>query len=111
MTEPDSTYQPPAHRVALIGNAWETVDERITTEADGPDTVNERLSDGGPGPDGQPETVVERLNGPGSDAGFDPSEHTVTEVNSYLAGVDESERERVLAAERDGQARKGVLGE
>lgn len=25
MTE--STYQPPAHRIALIGNAWDAVDE------------------------------------------------------------------------------------
>lgn len=48
--------------------AWEdepshVVQERITTEADGPDTVNERLSTGGPGPEGQPDTVHERLSG------------------------------------------------
>lgn len=89
-----------------------TANERITTEADGPGTVNERLSAGGPGPEGQPDTARERLSGSaaGPDA-YDPADHTVAEVNSYLADVDESERERVLAAERDGQARKGVLGE
>lgn len=41
----------------------ETVHERITTEADGPDTVNERLSTGGPGPEGQEDTVHEILAG------------------------------------------------
>lgn len=41
----------------------DVVQERITTEADGPDTVNERLSTGGPGPEGQPDTVTERLSG------------------------------------------------
>lgn len=92
MSEP--TYQPPAHRIALVGDAW--------------DTVQERYSDGGPGPGGQPETVVET---PTAVEVFDPSGHTVEEVNTYLAGVDDTERERVLAAERDGQARKGVVGE
>lgn len=46
----------------------ETVHERITTEADGPDTVNERLSTGGPGPEGQEDTVHEILNGAEQDA-------------------------------------------
>lgn len=43
--------------------SYDVVQERITTEADGPDTVNERLSTGGPGPEGQPDTVTERLSG------------------------------------------------
>lgn len=112
MGDPEpSTYLPPAHRLTLIGNAWETVDERITTEADGPETVNERLSDGGVGPDGQPVTVRERLNGPGGTDGFDPDGHTVAEVNAYLSGVDDGERQRVLAAEASGQSRKGIVGE
>lgn len=41
---------------------------------------------------------------------FDPSDHTVAEVTAYLAKADDDERERVLAVERSGQARKGVLG-
>lgn len=40
---------------------------------------------------------------------FDPTEHTVAEVNAYLDKADSDERVRVLAAERDGQARKTVL--
>lgn len=41
---------------------------------------------------------------------FDPSAHTVSEVNAYLETVDEAERARVLEAERAGKARKGILG-
>jgi hypothetical protein len=44
---------------------------------------------------------------PGSE--FDPTSHTVDEVITYLDGADETERERVLAAETDGKARKTVL--
>lgn len=40
---------------------------------------------------------------------FDPSAHTVDEVNKHLAKADDDERARVLGVERDGQARKGVL--
>jgi hypothetical protein len=47
---------------------------------------------------------------------YDPDEHTVAEVNEYLAGLEDDgpgteERERVMAAERAGQARKGIVGE
>lgn len=42
---------------------------------------------------------------------FDPNEHTVAEVNDYLADANDAERERVLAAEQDGQARKTLVGE
>jgi hypothetical protein len=41
---------------------------------------------------------------------FDPSDHTVAEVNVYLERADDDERDRVLAAERAGKARTGVLG-
>jgi hypothetical protein len=40
---------------------------------------------------------------------FDPSKATVDEVAEYLEGADETERERVLAAEAEGKKRKGVL--
>lgn len=40
---------------------------------------------------------------------FDPSTKTAAEVNAHLAKADPDERARVLAAERDGQARKTVL--
>ena len=42
---------------------------------------------------------------------FDPTAHTVEEVEVYLAGeLPEEERERVLAAEANGKARKSILG-
>jgi len=44
-------------------------------------------------------------------AEFDPSKATVDEVNTYLEGADEAERERVLAAETAGKARKSIIGE
>ncbi|GAA3223228.1 hypothetical protein [Actinocorallia longicatena] len=40
---------------------------------------------------------------------YDPSQHTVAEVNEHLATLDPEERARVLAAERDGKARRGIL--
>jgi hypothetical protein len=39
---------------------------------------------------------------------FDPGEHTVTEVNAYLAEHPE-DRDRVLAEEEAGRGRKGIL--
>ena len=39
---------------------------------------------------------------------FDPSAHTVDEVNAYLADADEAERQRVLQAEADGKDRATV---
>ncbi|MGX6513245.1 hypothetical protein [Rhodococcus sp. SJ-2] len=42
---------------------------------------------------------------------YDPSAHTVDEVNTYLATADPAERARVLEAERNGKARKGILGD
>jgi hypothetical protein len=44
---------------------------------------------------------------------FDPSEHTVPEVNEYLASVEDNESEynRVWDAEVAGQNRKGIVGE
>lgn len=42
---------------------------------------------------------------------YDPSVHTVDEVNAYLATADPAEVVRVLEAERAGKARKGILGE
>jgi len=41
---------------------------------------------------------------------FDPAGKTVTEVQSYLAGADESEVARVLDMERAGAARITLLG-
>lgn len=43
-------------------------------------------------------------------ADFNPDDHTVAEINDYLATANDDERERVLAAEREGQARTTVNG-
>ncbi len=42
---------------------------------------------------------------------FNPEEHTVAEVKEHLSAADPVEAEQVLQAEKDGKARKGVLGE
>lgn len=42
--------------------------------------------------------------------GDDPADFTVDQVNAYLENAEEDEVERVLEAERDGEARKGILG-
>jgi len=58
------------------------------------------------------EIMVQELPAPIPDPGaFDPSAHTVVEVNDYLATADPAEVVRVLEAERAGKARKGILGE
>jgi len=41
---------------------------------------------------------------------FDPTDATVAEVNEYLAGADDAERERVLEAERNGKNRSTIEG-
>jgi hypothetical protein len=48
------------------------------------------------------------------EAGNDPADFTVTQVNDYLntlTGTDDPEYQRVLAAESEGQARKGIIGD
>lgn len=47
----------------------------------------------------------------GTTAAYDPADHTVDEVNDYLASASDAERDRVLEAERGGEQRKGILGE
>ena len=56
-----------------------------------------------------PETVWEEVEVPRRV--FDPSNATVDEVLAHLDKSDDDERDRVLAAERAGKARKGILGE
>lgn len=49
-------------------------------------------------------SIVDDASGP-----FDPAEHGVDEVNDHLAAADQDERERVLQAESEGKARRGIL--
>ncbi|MFD8596974.1 hypothetical protein ACFV1L_18430 [Kitasatospora sp. NPDC059646] len=66
----------------------------------------------------RPEPVQEPSPGPGQqrpaapssdDTPFDPDAHTVEDVLAHLLAADGDERARVLAAEAEGKARKGVL--
>lgn len=60
-----------------------------------------------PEPDQPTARVVDAVDDPPR---FDPTGHTVTEVNAYLRDLDdEVERLRVLYTERKGKARNGIL--
>lgn len=55
-------------------------------------------------------TVVGEASGPGGNLLFDPGAHTVAEVLEHLEYASVEERDRVLEAERAGQARKTIVG-
>ena len=42
---------------------------------------------------------------------YNPADHTVDEVNDYLASASDTEKARVLDLEANGEARKGILGD
>jgi hypothetical protein len=46
---------------------------------------------------------------PGSVGAFDPSRHTVADVNAYLADQSDAEKARVIEAERSTQGRNGIV--
>lgn len=77
-------------------NGWSPVDESTPTEAEARSAAEAE------------EFAAAQV---ASGAVFDPSAHKVDEVNAYLASADDAERDRVLDAERAGQARKSVLGD
>lgn len=68
-------------------------------EDEPPTNTNADVQTGGPDED---DYVV-------PDGPFDPSEHSVEEVLAYLDHVDRDVADRVIAAERDGKARKTIL--
>lgn len=55
-------------------------------------------------------TVVGEATGPDGGLLFDPTGHTVEDVNEYLSTAPIEERERVLDAERNGKSRVGIVG-
>lgn len=55
--------------------------------------------------DDEPDTPAETVEETGE---FNPADHTVAEVNEYLAHADVTEQERVLAAEKAGKDRSTV---
>ena len=70
----------------------------------------ERVEPGTPAEKEEPERLPPWPDpSPAPDGPFDPAEHTVAQVNAYLADAGRGERERVLQAEAEGRARRGVL--
>lgn len=65
-------------------------------------------TDPAPAPDG-PKTESTSDLRDAADEVFDPSGHSVEEVNDHLEQADDGERARVLAAEADGKDRKGIV--
>lgn len=70
--------------------------------------AGDQRASGEEGPAGDPRPAGETA--PGNGGTYDPSAHTVEEVNAHLAEVDDDDGDRVLQAERDGKARSGILG-
>jgi hypothetical protein len=60
--------------------------------------------------DGDPVAVLPDDPDPQDGDVFDPSAHTVAEVNDYL-DANPDDADRVLAAERDGKARVSIVGD
>lgn len=82
------TVDSPARVIELQYNGWKVVDQG----------------------EGEVSAHVALVTGLEESAGYDPSAHTAEEVNAYLEGVDESERDAVLARERAGKSRKSIVG-
>ena len=75
-----------------------------------PETTPEVGPESGVDEDSAPAETEAEADGTGENSTYDPGEHTVAEVEQYLAEHPE-ETEAVLAAERAGRARKGLVGE
>lgn len=88
--------------------------EVVAAEAAGPDPVTEPVTE----PVEEPASADEPSQDQDEDVAddeedeagvFDPSGHTVVEVNTYLETADDAEHARVLAAEQAGKSRLGIL--
>jgi len=90
----------PAGAVITTGHGYIVPKELV---GDG-EQVAEQVAEQG---NAQAEQPVPPSEETGAEA-FDPSKHTVEEVEAYLATADEAERERVIAAEAEGKARKSI---
>lgn len=91
---------------ALVERTEEGEAQAPTPDLEVDGSIDPSTVSGNQDPDDQtqtPETPDENL------AAYDPSEHNVDQVTEYLEGADDAERERVIAAEKDGKARKTIL--
>lgn len=57
-----------------------------------------------PGENQEPQLPLEMQEGD------DPADYTVEQVKAYLEDASDEEHDRVIAAEEQGEARKGILG-
>lgn len=115
--EPESTPEPQSTPSGSQEGAEGSQDENVAQRS-----VDEALdlNEDGTAKEGDPEsadeTMVRRDEKDGEsgeaesgDEPYDPSEHNAPEVIEYLRGVGEQEAKRVLDAEEQGRARKGLL--
>lgn len=89
-----------ASRVVTVSHGYVVPSELLEAEAVEAEAAEEETSDEADEADAEAEGEAEL---------FDPSEATVVEVKAYLDDADDTERERVLAAEATGKNRSGVL--
>lgn len=112
---PEGTGSPEGQGFAATGahSEGDTPEEVVVNEGDDIMTPEDLpLSvDGVEQPETEAEAQAAEAEGNGDVEGgeYDPSEHKVGEVTTYLDGASEEERERVIAAEREGQGRKTIV--
>lgn len=71
--------------------------------------AGDQRAPGEEGPAGDPRPAGDTATG-SAPATYDPADHTVDEVNAYLANADDTERDRVLDDERNGKGRTSITG-
>lgn len=98
LTHPHTTPEPEGEGESALP------EEKVIDSIDEPETESESASEEPEEPE-EPEGEVAPTG-----LEFDPADYTVDEVRAYLAEHPE-DRELVLAAERDGRGRKGILEE
>lgn len=90
---------------------YSEIDETVDQESPGPIDI-EKIADTQGGASSGGWNIP---NNPGPSAAelstYDPSEHTVAEVNEYLDSADDAEQERIYAEEKAGKDRKGIVGD
>ncbi|QWY82764.1 hypothetical protein PP641_gp023 [Arthrobacter phage SilentRX] len=109
-TEPGTSTNP--DEVNNVGQAATAVADAKTAEAEaaaeGTD-AGEGEGEGDAGDGAEESKSAADKDAEGKAEQFDPTEATIAEVKEYLDGADDTERERVLAAEAEGKGRKGIL--
>lgn len=104
--KPDEVDAEQARSYVQSGRSVDSGEAETATDTDGQIATEGQQADSSTAPADSTDS------GDSGDSGgeFDPSQHTVAQVNSYLDSADDDERERVLQAERDGQGRTGIVG-